>query len=177
MKGSRVRFLQPAPYIGLVWGRSSIWESNSFARRRLSVQVRSLPPPNQCRVSTAVVQRFCKPKVGSSILSPGTISSPHAFPLEWTRMPSDSESVERLTGHMLVRFQSGPPTRNGFACDFNFALSYRDSGLLRPWIAQRKSARRCAWLVGVVDDRRLAGADVLYIFRFRFDHVAQLAVR
>ena len=28
------------------------------------------------RVSTAVVQRFCKPKVGGSIPSPGTISSP-----------------------------------------------------------------------------------------------------
>src|SRR5262249_29455415 len=28
--------------------------------------------PQQCRVSSAVEQRFCKPLVGSSILSPGT---------------------------------------------------------------------------------------------------------
>ena len=30
--------------------------------------------PISCRVSTAVVQRFCKPKAGGSIPSPGTIA-------------------------------------------------------------------------------------------------------
>ncbi len=43
------------------------WE----AIRRLELQ-----NPFICRVSSAVEQRFCKPLVGSSILSPGTAFPP-----------------------------------------------------------------------------------------------------
>ena len=33
------------------------------------------------RVSTVAVQRFCKPKVGGSNPSPGTITHPSSFPV------------------------------------------------------------------------------------------------
>jgi hypothetical protein len=45
------------------------------ARLRKAPAAGTRLPWGRCRCSTAVVQRFCKPKVGSSILSTGTIHS------------------------------------------------------------------------------------------------------
>lgn len=45
--------------------------------------------PCACRCSTAVVQRFCKPKVGSSILSTGTSPDNRLAPFLTRQLPSD----------------------------------------------------------------------------------------
>ena len=48
-----------------------------LARLRKAPAAGTRLPWRRCRCSTAVVQRFCKPKVGSSILSTGTIDLTH----------------------------------------------------------------------------------------------------
>ena len=48
------------------------------ARSALDRRVRSSLHPSPCRISSAVEQRFCKPKVGGSIPSSGTIPLKYA---------------------------------------------------------------------------------------------------
>lgn len=58
-----------------------------------------------CRRSTAVVQRFCKPKVGSSILSAGTITISDLSSLE-----PDRPTPYRLAGAPLTEKNSVAPS-------------------------------------------------------------------
>ena len=69
-----------------------------------------------CRVSSAVEQRFCKPLVGSSILSPGTI--PQCSPCPRRSWPSGRFSAQRA--HRIVcqknrrpAFAAGLPDPDG----------------------------------------------------------------